>query len=377
MFGRRIALFKLFGFEVSLDLSWVFLGLLVTWSLATGYFPDEHEGLPSATYWLMGIAGAFGLFLSIIFHEMSHSLVARRYGLSIRGITLFIFGGVAELEEEPANPKTEFMMAIAGPIASLVLAGLLMAVYFLLESTNGSYAMFGVCKYLAFLNTVLAIFNMVPAFPLDGGRVLRSVLWHWKGDLRWATRICSKVGSTFGTILILMGVLSIFRGEMVSGIWFGLIGLFIRFAAAGSYYSVISQHTLEGEAVHRFMVPDPVSVAPDLTLKDLMEKVFYQYLHDLYPVVAEGHLVGSVGPSQIKGVPSDQWANITVAEVMAPLSGTGTIAYNEDAVLALSKMRQPGNSRLMVVKDNQLVGIVALKDMLKFLSLKVEFDDVP
>ncbi len=375
MFGRRITLFKLFGIDVSLDLSWVVLGLLITWSLATGYFPVEYEGLPSNTYWLMGIAGAFGLFLSIIFHEMSHSLVAQRYGLPISGITLFIFGGVAEMKEEPGDPKTEFMIAVAGPIASLVLAAIFMTVSVFLEAAGAPSALFGVCNYLAFLNTVLAIFNMVPAFPLDGGRVLRSVLWHWKGDLRWATRICSKIGSTFGTILILMGVLSIFRGEVVGGIWFGLIGLFIRFAAAGSYFSVISQHTLEGEAVHRFMVPDPVSVPPDMTVKDLMEKVFYQYLHDLYPVIEDGRLIGNVGPRQIKEVPNDQWANIIVAEVMVPRTETNTIAYDEDAVVALSKMRRPGNSRLMVVKDDRLVGIVALKDMLKFLALKVEFDD--
>ena len=287
---------------------------------------------------------------------------------------LFIFGGVAEMEQEPDNPRAEFVVAIAGPIASLVLAIVFVAVSSTLENLRVSFALYGVFGYLGLLNAVLAIFNLIPAFPLDGGRVLRSILWHWKRDLQWATRLSSKVGEVFGAILIAAGILSMFRGEIVGGMWFGLIGLYLRFAAAGSYYSMVSLRTLEGETIHRFMVPEPVTVPSSLTVKDLMEQVFLRYLHDLYPVVEGNHLIGSVGPQQVKSLPNERWSETTVAEIMVPVSETGIISHDEDATVALSMMRQPGRSRLMVLEDEKLVGIITLKDMLKFLSLKVQFE---
>ncbi len=377
MFGRQITLFKIFGFEVKLDLSWVFLGALVTWSLAKGYFPVEYEGLSSATYWTMGLVGMAGLFFSIIFHEMAHSLVARHYGLSIRGITLFIFGGIAEMEEEPDAPKTEFLMAIAGPLSSLLLAAIFTLLAVLAETAGPSVFVPGISRYLAFLNTVLAIFNLVPAFPLDGGRVLRSALWRWKGDLRWATHVSSRVGAIFGLALVGLGIVSVLRGDIISGVWLALIGLFIHFAARGSYFGVISRHVLEGEAVGRFMTADPVLVSPDLTVTEFVDGYIYQYFHDLFPVVDGSHLIGCVGIGQIRVLPRDQWGVRTVAQILTPVSTDNTIEYDEDATVAMARMRKPGNSRLMVVRNGRLVGIVALKDMLKFLTLKLEFDENP
>ena len=189
MFGKRITLFRLLGFEVKIDASWLIIAVLITWSLARAVFPAYFEGLSGATYILMGIVGALGLFSSIVVHEFSHSLVARRFGLSMKGITLFIFGGVAEMEEEPPTAKAEFFMAIAGPAASVVLGGVLLGITVLGTRYGWPNPVIGVLSYLWTINLVLAAFNLLPAFPLDGGRVLRSALWGFTGRLAWATRI--------------------------------------------------------------------------------------------------------------------------------------------------------------------------------------------
>ena len=189
MFGKRIPLFKLLGFTVNIDLSWLILAVLVTWSLAKGLFPYYFEGLSNQVYWWMGIAGAIGLFISIVFHEFCHSIVARHFGLPMKGITLFIFGGVAEMESEPQSPKVEFLMAIMGPVSSVLLGAAFYLASMAGKSVGWPTSVNGVLQYLMVINFVLAGFNLLPAFPLDGGRVLRSILWGIRGNLRWATRI--------------------------------------------------------------------------------------------------------------------------------------------------------------------------------------------
>ncbi|HEX7415869.1 MAG TPA: site-2 protease family protein, partial [Smithellaceae bacterium] len=180
MLGRPLSLFKVFGFEIKVDISWLFLAALITWSLASGLFPEYYKDLPPAAYWWMGAAGTVGLFLSIIAHELVHSLVARYYGIPMKGITLFIFGGVAQMEDEPPNPKAEFMMAVVGPLSSFLIGIFSFLLYYLGEKSGWPVTVNGVLAYLAWLNTVLAVFNLIPAFPLDGGRILRSALWNWK-----------------------------------------------------------------------------------------------------------------------------------------------------------------------------------------------------
>ena len=221
MLGNSVPLFRLLGFEVKLDFSWIFLAALVSWSLATGYFPQNLEGLSAGTYWWMAIAGAIGLFASIILHELSHSLVARQYGLPITGITLFIFGGVAEMEREPPTPRAEFMMAIAGPIASYLLAG----IFYLLSGIGSGSPLASVAAYLALINFVLGTFNLIPAFPLDGGRALRAILWSTSGDLTGSTRRTATLGQMFGAVMIGLGLVSLFYGNTIGGIWWALIVL--------------------------------------------------------------------------------------------------------------------------------------------------------
>ncbi len=374
MFGKRFVLFELFGFKVQADASWLFLAMLVTWSLAQGYFPAFYPGLSPATYWQMGLLGMIGLFASLVIHELSHSLVARHYGMSIKGITLFIFGGVAEMDEEPPSAKTEFFMAIAGPLASFALAIGFSGLFLAAKGQELADSLVGVIGYLAFFNVIIAVFNLIPAFPLDGGRALRAALWYWKGDLRWATRLASRSGELFGFMLIFLGVLRVLRGDFVGGLWFGLIGLFLRGAASASYFQLMARQAFEGEPVWRFMTRDPVTVSPEVSLERLVEDYVYALHYDVFPVIVGGRPVGLVSTRLIRQVPRAEWPRITVGDVLVPTGPENTVAPKTDAVKALSIMRQSGNSRLMVVEGDRLVGIVALKDLLSFLSLKMDLD---
>lgn len=376
MFGRQITLFELLGFKVKVDASWVLLALLIAWTLAQGYFPSSYESLSAATYWGMGIAGMIGVFFSLVFHELSHSIVARHYGLRIGGITLFIFGGVAEMEEEPSSPKTEALMAIAGPMASMLLAGVFYGLSIWGEGTGLAVPLTGVARYLAFLNGVIAAFNMVPAFPLDGGRVLRAALWHWKGDLRRATRVSVRLGSAFGFLLIALGVFNVLTGNFIGGMWWFLIGMFIRGAAASSYYQLMTRRALAGKPVRRFMSARPVTVSPDITVRELIEDYVYKYYHDIFPVTRDSRLLGCVTIHQIREVPRERWGLVTVGAIAMSCSEENTIEADEDAVKALSRMQRTGNSRLMVTENGRLVGIVSLKDMLKLLALKSDLEEI-
>lgn len=375
MFGKRITLFRLMGFQVRLDFSWIFIAFLVTWSLAAGLFPDYYEGLSPTTYWGMGIAGALGLFASIVFHEFGHSVVARRHGIPMKGITLFIFGGVAEMESEPPTPKSEFLMAIAGPIASILLAAIFLGAFALAQIAGAPPAVTGVLGYLGWINGILVAFNLVPAFPLDGGRVLRSALWGWKKNLRWATRVASIMGTGFGLLLIGLGIFSVLFGSLISGLWWFLLGLFIRSASQMSYQQVLLRQALEGEPIRRFMRADPISVASDLPLSQVVEDYFYTHHHKVFPVVDNGHLLGCVSVEQIKQIPKEEWPRRTARDISIPCSEQNTITSDTDAVRALSTMNRNGTSRLMVVDHDRLVGIISLRDLLNFLALKVELEE--
>jgi len=374
MNGRSITLFELLGFKVRVDVSWLFLALLVTWSLARGLFPVWYEGYSPATYWWMGIAGMIGLVFSLIFHELSHSLVARHYGLSIKGITLFIFGGVAEMAEEPKDAKTEFLMAIAGPIASFVLAlGFhLLALFGVAQGLP--VPLTGVLAYLSFVNLLLGGFNLIPAFPLDGGRMLRAALWYWRGDLRQATRIASGAGKAFGLVLMMLGALNIVTGNFIGGLWWFVIGLFVRGAAEASYQQLLARRQFEGEPVRRFMTHDTIAVPPELSLRSFVEDYVYEYHYDLFPVVSGQRLVGCVGARQVKTVPREDWGRHSVGELMWPSTEENTVDPGMDAIEAMALMRRTGASRLIVAVGDRLAGIVVLKDMLEFFSLKIDLE---
>jgi Zn-dependent protease/CBS domain-containing protein len=375
MFGKRITLFKLFGFDVRADASWLIIVALITWTLSAGVFQNEYPGLPGLDYWLMGITGALALFASVVVHELFHSLVARVYGLPMKGITLFIFGGVAEMEDEPPNAKAEFMMAIAGPAAS-ILIGIVFYIVHRSALLLWPVQVVGVLGYLYWINWILALFNLIPAFPLDGGRVLRSILWwHWKGDLPRATRIASSIGSGFGIVLIAFGVLRLFMGDFISAVWWFLIGMFLRGTSQASYRQVLMRSVLAGEPIQRFMKVDAITVSPDLSVANLVEDYIYRYHHKMFPVVADSNnLLGCVTTNEVKNLSREEWAQHTVREITRPCTEENTAPPETDAQQALLRMTRTGVGRLMVVKENRLIGIISLKDLLGFLSTKLNLE---
>jgi len=374
MFGKTVTLFKLLGFSVRIDPSWLVILVLVVWSLAGGVFPAAYEGLHWSVYLTMGLAAALGLFASIVFHELCHSLVARRYGMSMKGITLFIFGGMAEMGDEPPSPKAEGLMAIAGPISSVILAGVFLGLSMGGQALGWPVTVVAVLRWVGIINLILAGFNMIPGFPLDGGRVLRAVLWRLKGDLRKATETASKVGLAFGTGLIVLGFLNLLTLNPLGGLWWILIGMFVRGAARQGYRQVLIREALHGEPVHRFMSTNPVTVSSGASLEELVQDYVYQYHFKMFPVKENGGLSGCVTTREIKEVPRWQWPVRSVAEIARPCSEDNSISADQDAMQALSLMSRKQISRLMVVDGERLAGVLSVKDLFEFLSLKLELE---
>jgi len=373
MFGRKIDLFKIFGFRVSIDLSWFLIFVLIVWSLAMNVFPSYFSGLSKITYWIMGFAGAFGLFFSVILHELSHSLIAKRHGLPMTGITLFIFGGVAEMQDEPPSPRAEFYMAAAGPLTSIVIALIFLGLSFVIKDTIKP--VYGVFRYLALINGALAAFNLIPAFPLDGGRILRSAIWKSKNNLKKATYISSRIGLVFGVVISGLGFVTFLFGNFVGGVWWFLIGMFLINAARMSYQQLLMRRALEGEKISRFMERETVTVPSYTTLQDFVENFFYKFHYKMFPVVDDGKLLGCINTKQLKSVPREEWETRTVGELCYKCTVENTVSQDADAMKVLSIMNRTGISRLMVVKDSKLIGIITLKDLLKFISLRVELEE--
>jgi len=292
----------------------------------------------------------------------------------MRGITLFVFGGVAEMTKEPESAKSEFFMAIVGPLSSVVLAGIFFLIFTAGKAANWPGPVNGVLGWLGLINIILAGFNMVPAFPLDGGRVMRSILWYVKGDLRWATRISSGFGSGFGLVLMILGIVSFIGGNFIGGLWYFLIGMFIRGASQMSYRQMLIKNALAGESVSRFMADEVVTAPSSITVADLIEDYFYKHHYKMFPISDDGVLKGCITTKQIKELPKEEWATRRVSEIVQPCSEQNTISPKADAMDALSLMNGTGNSRLMVVDGNRLLGVISLKDMLRFMALKLDLE---
>jgi Zn-dependent protease len=366
---RRIDLFTILGFRVGLDLSWFIIAVLVTWSLATGYFPGVLPGIDAQAAWWLGAAGALGLFASILLHEFAHAIVARRFDIRIRGITLFIFGGVAEMEDEPPDARSEFFMAAAGPVMSFALAALFWVVAGLFPGGLAG-ALFG---YLALINLVLAIFNLVPAFPLDGGRIFRAAMWGWTGDYARATRIAAALGRGFGTLLIVLGVWNLVSGASFAGIWQALIGLFVISAAGSSEAQMTLRTGLEGLRVRDLMVRNPIAVPHDTPLARVVEDYFYRHRHTVFPVVRHGRFTGCIRIEDVGRIPEAARAGRTAEDVL-PEGEAATVPPGAPAMEALRVMQSRGTSRLMVVEDGMLRGVLTMRDVMAHLTIRNELE---
>jgi Zn-dependent protease/CBS domain-containing protein len=375
MFTRRLTIFNLFGFPVRVDLTWIVIAVLVVWSLSAGLFPRLYPDLSRGTYFLMGVLGALGLFISIILHEFAHSRVAHSRGMPMKGITLFIFGGVAEMTDEPEDPETEFRMAVAGPLASIAIAACCFGIERLGLYLDWPETATGIFRYLWWINLILVAFNAVPAFPLDGGRILRSILWKTKGSLKKATRTASSIGSGFGVLLMIVGGISFITGNFIGGIWWVIIGMFLRGAARMSYQQLLVRRALEGETTGRFMKSDPVTVSPDVTIDEFVNDYVYKHHYKLFPVVEDSRLAGCIHTRDIRDIPKEEWPLKKVGDLAQKCTDVNSIGADQDATKALAKMRKNDVSRLMVLEGGRLVGVITLKDLLEFLSLKVELEE--
>jgi Zn-dependent protease len=364
--GNAVTLFRVAGIPVRVHVSWLAIYGLLAWSLSVGYFPQVLPDMPVRTHWVTGFVAALLLFVSVFLHELSHSVVARSRGLPVTAITLHVFGGVSELGREPDSPGLEFWMAVAGPLTSFALAGLALAAA---GPADARPAVAAILRYLGLVNVVVGVFNLVPGFPLDGGRVLRAALWRVWGDLQRATRVASRAGSIVGAVLMGIGVLRAFTGEFLGGLWFVLIGLFLRQAAEGSYQQLVVRRALGPLAVRDVMTREVVHVAPDLPLAKAVDDYFWRHHVTSFPVVDGGRVLGILSVHRLGEVPQDRWAATTVRQVMLPLADTLSAAPADRLPEALDKLSRNGLGRLAVVDGGRLAGYLSLKDVLHVLTV--------
>jgi Zn-dependent protease/CBS domain-containing protein len=360
---------RIAGIEIGVHFTWLFALFLITWSLAQGFFPQGYPGWSLATYWLTGIIAALLLFASVLVHEMAHSLVARARGLQVRGITLFIFGGVSSIESEPEKPQIELAMSIVGPLSSLALAGIFWGLWQLVAVKTSPLA--AMLSYLALVNAILAGFNLLPGFPLDGGRVLRSILWRTSGNLTKATNIAATVGQIIGWLFIAFGVFQMFSGSFLNGLWIAFIGWFLTSAADASRQEVTLKEHLSGVPVRDIMNPLPECVTPGKLVAEVVHENFIQHGRRAVPVCQGGRLVGIVTLTDVKKLPQEKWAQTRVEEIMARLP-LYTVGKDDDLNSALKVMAQYGLNQVPVVDGDQLLGLLSRADIIHFLQLSQE-----
>lgn len=360
---------RIAGIEIGIHFSWLLAFILIAWSLAQGFFPQNYPGWDLATYWITGVLAALFLFVSVLVHELAHSLVAIARGLPVRGITLFIFGGVSRIEGEPEKPKVEFTIAVMGPLASLALAGIFWGVHQVVGEQDSPLA--AMLFYLAFINALLAGFNLLPAFPLDGGRVLRSILWSTTGSLTKATNIAATVGRFFGWGLIGFGVFQLLSGNFLGGIWIAFIGWFLSSAADASRREITIRGQLTGVPVKAVMDQSPELVSPQTSVEEVVQGVFLQRRRRAAAVYQDDRLVGIITITDVKGLPQQKWAQTPVREIMTrePLYSVGV---DDDLNLALKLLVKHDLNQLLVLKEGQLVGFLNRADIIRYLQLSQE-----
>ena len=369
---RGLSLLRVGGIQIIIDYSWFVIFFLVIYSMTEVYFLQTQGRYSTPEYWIMGLAAATLLFVSVLVHELAHSFVALRHGVEVVSIRLFIFGGVAQIASEPKSGRHEFLIALAGPVASMILACFFGGIYYLFSLLwSPSSALGVIAGCLALANAGLALFNLIPGFPLDGGRILRAILWDRWNDTGRATKVVSQIGNVFALLLIALGVVQFLLAKnLISGLWFIFIGLFMKQSALGSYQAVVLREALAGVKVRQIKTENVVAVDWLASLEELVRDYIYRHQFTHFPVFNRDELLGMVSLAQVKDVPKDLWPFKQVRDIMAPIDDVPSLKPNDDATEALSRMVSDDLGRMPVIEDGRLVGIVSRRDILNLFKIK-------
>jgi Zn-dependent protease/predicted transcriptional regulator len=363
-------IFTIFGIEIRIDSSWIIIFGLVTWALAQHYFPSRYPQWPPVQSWLIGLIASLLLFSSVLAHELTHSLVARSRGEEVRRITLFLFGGVAEISEEPGTPAKEFVIALVGPLSSLIIAALFFGVWHGMRGVSEPIA--AIARYLSIINVILALFNMIPGFPLDGGRVLRAIAWKWTGDIKRATRIASVTGQVVAFLLIFFGISQALRGLLVDGLWIALIGWFIYSAASRGYRNTLMQESLKQVKAKDLMDTAFETIDGSITVQELIEGHILQKKGRSFLITEAGELAGIVCLEDVKTVPADKRADTKVTEIMTPRDKLEAVSPEADGNQILAKLASGKIHQVPVTEGGRIRGLVCRADILDFIHLRTD-----
>jgi len=359
---------KIAGIDIYINVSWIIILVLLTVSLATGWFPQLYRGWSTATYWVVGFISAILLFVSVLLHELAHSLVARRRGVPVKNITLFIFGGVSNIEQEPKSPGVEFQITVVGPLTSILIGVVCFLLWLPLRGTNSPLE--GILFYLAVTNLLLGVFNLIPGFPLDGGRVLRSIIWKITGSLRQATRIASITGQIVAYLFIFWGIWQLFSGSVLNGIWLGFIGWFLLSAAQSANSQVMLESVLRGVTVGEVMNPTPTLVPANISLQQLVDQYFLPQGLRSALVMQADQLAGLITLSDIRHVPREQWGQVTVGHAMIPLERLHVVQPQQNLNDVLPLMAGRDVNQLPVVQNGAVVGVVSRDAIVHYLEVR-------
>ncbi|MEK6809191.1 MAG: site-2 protease family protein [Nanoarchaeota archaeon] len=359
-------LFRIFGIDVQLHFSWWFVFALLAWSLSSSFFPNYFPGMETKTYWVMGIISALLLFASVLLHELSHSLVAKAKKIKVESITLFFFGGVASIDDENIKPGTELLMAVAGPLFSLFLFGVFYLIYFL----NGSIFWTAITFYLYQLNLILALFNLVPGYPLDGGRAFRAILNMYYKDVKKATRIAALGGRTFAIFLILFGLISLFSG-LGGGLWLILMGGFLYFIAGVSYEQVLVKDALSRINVKKVLVKNYLTLDPSMRFSEFLKR--HQDSDEELYLVKDASFSGILDLKNIAALPAKMQKSISLKQLSLPLSKVGALHSEDSAYSAYKKLSEQNLDFLPVLDKLDLLGFASKRKVMQRLILAMKF----
>jgi Zn-dependent protease len=372
MSKNQLRIGRVMGVPLRIDASWLLIFVWVTWSLAAGYFPQNHPDWSQGLIWALAVITSLMFFGSVLLHELGHALLARLHGVPVKDITLFIFGGVAEISDEPSTPGQELTMAIIGPLVSLALSGVFAALHLATRGTSAPLAAMGL--FLGVVNLSLGLFNLIPGFPLDGGRVLRSILWHLRNDLVWATRWASRIGRGVAYMFIAYGIVRAFAGDWLGGLWIAFIGFFLENAARTAYSQLTLRNLLDGHVVSEAMNRQCQILPPQLTLDLFVEQYLLSGGRRCYVVGDRDQTLGLLTVHNIRSVPRLERPFVHVRDVLTPIDDLVVVAPDTPMWDALKKMTAGGVNQLPVMDDGTLEGMITREDLVTFIQTRSELD---